>query len=1164
MAFFSIILALFVFQCIDVTNGKSDSKYVRINVDAKWPSTPLVLEASEFIGTLDDGKFWEFIESFNNSEAKENTLGIYNSILDASSKLLADLEMDMMKFSLSLRSFSPLIQVYRQLLRETDIPDCEVLFLVEDKLFCDFDELATYISSTKNGSKTTVHTFDHVYPGTDDNSVVVVVLYGAVGSSAFLQAHNSMKGLANSGKAKYIFRHYLKDDLEGKVHLSGYGVELAVKSTEYKAVDDQKVEGKDKGKEAGSHHDDEDEVEGFLFNRLRDKHPEFVENLDNFRSYLKESTKELAPLKVWQLQDLSFQAAQRIMSSSPDQRLKVLRDISQNIPMLARSLVKTSVKEELRNEIKDNQRQFQESHIDVGEAAVFINGIQVQVDSIDGFSLEKLLMSEMVTMKQLGQLGLKANKAREILTLDVKPQHDGYAVDTRSESVQWLNNLEKDSQYHYWPSNIEEILRPTFPGMLRYIAKNIFHVVLCIDPADEEGIKKLHQFQDFVSNSMPARFGVLFVAKGSPSDDGMTNAPVALMRAFSFIKSEKDVKQAFDFIIEVYRRSERKAPSAADITDLFKRWYGADDLKDAMSPNTDFDDLRENSYRLFQRLGLKGLPQIIVNGHQLNSEEMQNLEQSLIEKFLSLTPEIQQATYMGQIHNHPTIYDYVMSKPNVVKRLNSMVQTTEGPYLDVSVSDKDLVIKDKEDFTGLQVVDIFNAVVNDVKYFLTDRGAVTTWVVADADTVVGRQLIRSALNFIIKDSKTTRLALVLCPGKEPQGHVSLNHIVQSIIETRETMVSGVAKLILAVLDESNNFENLANGVDAVMELANTAKGFNKKRLSELLQNEESKVATNNKLVFYRNAMEKTIRFSDRQAYVVCNGRVIGPFEESNVLSTDDFDLLQSFELKRASSKINNAVSGPLSSVRSDMIMRVSAILSSHKQIRRTKLKYHDLKHSVISIAPVREDKISYDVVAVLDPLSTDAQKIVPILMVLVNITNVNLNVFFNCKEKLSEMPLKRSFALRILGESRGSATYKFACSILAKQTDPAKQAGQHVVEEKFIISRKWWPVVDQRLEDDDDKSLNTLEQFIASSRSSRRNAVCEVKAQESAFLKTYLHHLVMRRNLEHHGLLIRDASLDKALEHEVFCQLSPRSDDEMNASIFFFATGQQEGSSKTS
>ena len=57
--------------------------------------------------------------------------------------------------------------------------------------------------------------------------------------------------------------------MEGKVQLSGYGVELAVKSTEYKAVDDQKVEGKNEGRDASSSHDHEDEVEGFLFGTLR-------------------------------------------------------------------------------------------------------------------------------------------------------------------------------------------------------------------------------------------------------------------------------------------------------------------------------------------------------------------------------------------------------------------------------------------------------------------------------------------------------------------------------------------------------------------------------------------------------------------------------------------------------------------------------------------------------------------------------------------------------------------------------------------------------------------------------------------------------------------------------------------------------------------------------
>ena len=46
-------------------------------------------------------------------------------------------------------------------------------------------------------------------------------------------------------------------------------MELAIKSTEYKAVDDQKVDGKDGGKLASGHHDDEEEVEGFLFGKLR-------------------------------------------------------------------------------------------------------------------------------------------------------------------------------------------------------------------------------------------------------------------------------------------------------------------------------------------------------------------------------------------------------------------------------------------------------------------------------------------------------------------------------------------------------------------------------------------------------------------------------------------------------------------------------------------------------------------------------------------------------------------------------------------------------------------------------------------------------------------------------------------------------------------------------
>ena len=57
--------------------------------------------------------------------------------------------------------------------------------------------------------------------------------------------------------------------LEKKIRLSGYGVELAVKKTEYKAVDDSKVKDDAEGKVQKTDEADEDEVEGFLFGKLR-------------------------------------------------------------------------------------------------------------------------------------------------------------------------------------------------------------------------------------------------------------------------------------------------------------------------------------------------------------------------------------------------------------------------------------------------------------------------------------------------------------------------------------------------------------------------------------------------------------------------------------------------------------------------------------------------------------------------------------------------------------------------------------------------------------------------------------------------------------------------------------------------------------------------------
>ena len=66
-----------------------------------------------------------------------------------------------------------------------------------------------------------------------------------------------------------LFFLFLQPTSNQKIRLSGYGVELAVKKTEYKAVDDSKVKDDAAGKVQETDDTNEDEVEGFLFGKLR-------------------------------------------------------------------------------------------------------------------------------------------------------------------------------------------------------------------------------------------------------------------------------------------------------------------------------------------------------------------------------------------------------------------------------------------------------------------------------------------------------------------------------------------------------------------------------------------------------------------------------------------------------------------------------------------------------------------------------------------------------------------------------------------------------------------------------------------------------------------------------------------------------------------------------
>merc|ERR1712048_1454784 len=121
--------------------------------------------------------------------------------------------------------------------------------------------------------------------------------------------HNTLKSKASQGLIKYVVRHYLVDTNKKtpQLRLSGYGVELQIRSSEYKAQDDRKVnvDGQELGNaETDSTGEDKsNEVNGFNFNILTEKYPKDQEKLSEFKQFLIDENNPMAPMKVWQMQD---------------------------------------------------------------------------------------------------------------------------------------------------------------------------------------------------------------------------------------------------------------------------------------------------------------------------------------------------------------------------------------------------------------------------------------------------------------------------------------------------------------------------------------------------------------------------------------------------------------------------------------------------------------------------------------------------------------------------------------------------------------------------------------------------------------------------------------------------------------------------------------------
>ncbi|KAL1065904.1 hypothetical protein V6Z11_D12G028700 [Gossypium hirsutum] len=1084
-----ILLACSIYSGFTLVGAQNRRpKNVQVAVRTKWSGTPLLLEAGELLSKQSKNLFWEFIDDWLLHVAK--TDGDSHSAKDCVKKilkhgrfLLSEPLAPLFEYSLSLRSASPRLVLYRQLAEESlssfplpddsysnnergldanetaDIKKFDPLLVgVNPKspggkccwvdtgvaLFFDVADLLLWLQrpnelSGDASQQPETYDFDHIH---FDSNIMspVAILYGALGTDCFRGFHVTLTQAAKEGKVNYVVRPVLPSGCEAEVglcgavgardslNLGGYGVELALKNMEYKAMDDSAIK-KGVTLEDPRTEDLNQEVRGFIFSKILERKPDLTSEIMAFRDYLLSSTIS-DTLDVWELKDLGHQTAQRIVQASDP--LQSMQEINQNFPSVVSSLSRMKLNDSIKDEIIANQKM-----IPPGKSLMALNGALINIEDIDLYLLIDLVHQELSLADQFSKLKIPHSTVRKVLLTVTPPELNMFRVDFRSAHVHYLNNLEEDAMYRRWRNNINEILVPVFPGQPHYIRKNLYHAVYVLDPATVCGLQSIDIITSFYENTFPMRFGVIlysaeFIKKIEMSggelhssalehDSEIENDKSSLIiQLFIYIKENHGPQTAFQFLSNVNRLRTESAESTDEAvemhhiegafveTELSKAKSSPQEILLKLKKEQTFKEMSQESSLSVFKLGVGTLQCcLLMNGLVFDSSE-----EALLNAMSDELPRIQEQVYYGHINSRTDVLDKFLSE-NGISRYNPQI-LADG--------------KVKQRFVSLASSILGgDSVLNEINYLhspetVDDVKAVTHLLAVDVTSKKGIKLLREGIHYLIGGTKGARVGVLFSASQIAD--------LPSLLLTRTFEITAASyshkKKVLDFLDQLCSFyehkyilrsttaaESNQEFVDKVYELAEANELFSKPYKSSLPEASDLKL---------RERLNKVSQFLYRQLgipsgvnAIITNGRVT-PLGASVFLS-DDLHLLESIEFKHRIKHIVEIIEEVnwqdvdpdrlTSKYISDVIMFVSSSMATRD--RSTESARFEILNAEYSAVVVNNENSSIHIDAVVDPLSPPGQKLSSLLRVLAKYAHPSMRIVLNPLSSLGDLPLKNYY-----------------------------------------------------------------------------------------------------------------------------------------------------------
>ncbi|GMH34056.1 hypothetical protein BSKO_01890 [Bryopsis sp. KO-2023] len=1047
----------------------SESKGVSVSISSGWRGTPLVLEAAEFVGDERSASFWEYAEILaGNEPLGGEDSSCWTKIHKTAARGLSKKLSAVLGLSLALRQYSAKLQMFRQIwegaLGENSLGCCSVMVDGSD-VARSIEELAAVLSSPRTSTrKETVFEFDHVYAGgANRESDRVATLYGALGTKCFAEFHGYLSKKSMDGDLLYIYRpilnqgcseEYLDPCVEFGIGedlaLPGFGIEMALKSTEYSAVDEKEKE--KEFEEGGGEESKLGEVDGFMFDRLVERKPHLEQELLTFRDHLVSMSDTDADLKVWEMKDLGLQVSQRIIQASDP--FSLMSEISQNFPSLAASLSRLNPDSDLRKHVRKNQK-FLNSKLNLG----FLNGVPFDINDFDLFDFLGKVRAEVKAVDQLQSIGLSSKAAREMLRLrsdddSSKIEDIRYDVWPKA-SVTFFNNLESDSTYRAYHPSVEALLSPYYPRELHPIAKNLYTAVLIVDLGTKEGVEVGESVYQLYSQKAPIRFGIFPIVPSavarvtsSHGDDPPSWEDLGISeqatRCFFSIKSAFGAKPSLEFWVHLGQNVRDENPLSTDgVRKAFlEAWTvnsanpqskkgraSAKILPDVAFQNVVSDSEAElgNAVKVAVDGGLHLIrsPTLWMNGNMLELE-MSSVASQIRNQALYETQNLQEMVYYGDLSDRtPNLLKAIMKRGFTSSRYNPKV-------LDEDIREVVLDVGSK----GNEFIELMEKLFYLENPNRVDLAKVAThWLVLDLGVEHGASLLREAVKFVMSPQGKRSRATVLTNSRNDSGNPRkttwLEKLWYGISLSGKFDANGVRQFWKEVLDLDalverllqNDSEDEVEKVKLSKELGDIAEsvdaGFGGEMISSILGKDDGSIEA--RLAVEGEMCSKVLGLSENVFAVVTNGRIVEfPANMEHVIAVQDFLTMTAIA---ADYQLGNSVSTKLAkydfgdvSMLSDRIFVTCSILRgaytesifSQTALQRVQEGMDEVQ-GVEFVSEPGEAEAAFELILIINPVSKVAQKMSQILGFIRSSLNAQINVFLNPPVDLSEMPLKEYY-----------------------------------------------------------------------------------------------------------------------------------------------------------